>query len=300
MSRRFRFLWLALLLGVLAAAAHAQPPRRAMLVTIDGLRPDLALRADMPALRGLMARGAYTFWAHTSPLSITLPSHATMLTGVPPAKHGITWNDDSRPDEVRRVAWPTVFVLAHEAGLRTAIGVGKRKLDALAPPGTADLRAVPPVADTLLDRAVADTVVRWLVTGRPQFVFVHLPGPDLAGHSRGWGSPSQIAAIERADRALSRILRALDQTGLAESTLVIVTADHGGIGTHHDQDDVRTHTVPWIAAGPGVRRGVDLGSDAATEVHLQDTFAVLCDQLGLVPPRPVDGRVPPGLRTPGR
>ncbi len=287
-------LWMILLAASLAPAhAQAPLPRRAMLVSLDGLRPDVALRANMPALRSVMARGSWTMWARTSPLSITLPSHTTMLTGVPPAKHGVTWNDDRRHADVEREPWPTVFTLAHEAGLTTGIAVGKVKLTALAAPGTADYRALPAVADSLLDLAVADTVVRWLVGPRPQFLFVHLPALDLAGHAVGWGSARQVAVAERVDRALGRILRALDQTGLADSTLIVITADHGGVGRNHGMDDPRSHTVPWIAAGPGVRRGFDITSESDVPVDLQDTFAVLCERLGLVPPQAVDGKTLP-------
>ncbi len=285
---------LVTLAACIAPARAAGPlPRRAMLVSLDGLRPDVALRANMPALRSVMARGSWTMWARTSPMSITLPSHTTMLTGVPPAKHGITWNDDKRHAEVEQVAWPTVFTLAHRAGLTTGIAVGKVKLTALAAPGTAEFRALPAVADSLMDLAVADTVVRWLVGPRPQFLFVHLPSLDLAGHAVGWGSARQVAVAERVDRALGRILRALDQTGLADSTLIVITADHGGVSRNHGMDDPRSHTVPWIAAGPGVRRGFDITSESDVPVDLQDTFAVLCERLGLVPPQPVDGKTLP-------
>ncbi len=54
----------------------------------------MALRAEMPNLRGLMKRGAFTFWAETTDVAVTLPSHTSMLTGVTPEKHGIHWNSE--------------------------------------------------------------------------------------------------------------------------------------------------------------------------------------------------------------
>ncbi|MGH7682478.1 MAG: alkaline phosphatase family protein, partial [Candidatus Eiseniibacteriota bacterium] len=65
---------------------------RALIVSIDGLRPDLLLRADTPTLHGLMRRGTFTMWARTTAVAVTLPSHVSMLTGVTPGKHGIEWN----------------------------------------------------------------------------------------------------------------------------------------------------------------------------------------------------------------
>src|SRR5436190_24155017 len=51
---------------------------RALLISIDGCRPDLLLRADAPNIRKLMKTGSFHFWARTIPAAITLPSHASM------------------------------------------------------------------------------------------------------------------------------------------------------------------------------------------------------------------------------
>ena len=68
--------------------------RRVLIISVDGLRPDLALRANMPAVRSLIARGSFTFWAKTTAMAVTLPSHTSMLTGVHPGKHGILWRSE--------------------------------------------------------------------------------------------------------------------------------------------------------------------------------------------------------------
>ncbi|GIW74943.1 MAG: hypothetical protein KatS3mg104_0006 [Phycisphaerae bacterium] len=60
-------------------SSAAEP--RVLIISIDGLRPDLALRAEMPNLRSLLRNGSYSFWAYTTPAAITLPSHTSMLTG---------------------------------------------------------------------------------------------------------------------------------------------------------------------------------------------------------------------------
>ena len=82
-----------------ATASAAALDRAVLIITIDGLRPDAALRANMPNLRKLMAEGSFTFWARTTNQAITLPSHTSMVTGVTVEKHGITWNSekDAKP-----------------------------------------------------------------------------------------------------------------------------------------------------------------------------------------------------------
>lgn len=284
---------LLLLIGPLAHRAESSPPThplatRVLLVSVDGLRPDVLLRARTPALHALMARGTFSMWARTTAVAVTLPSHVSMLTGVPPAKHGVVWNSGLPFDHPVWSRYATLFEIARHAGFTTALVTGKSKFIALNQPGTLDWAFVPDT--TISDAAVADTAVRLIRRHAPQVLFVHLPGVDTAGHAKGWGSAAQIAAVGQADDAIERILSAEQSRGLLDSTEVLVTSDHGGAGLEHGPDDPRSRTIPWILAGPGIRRNFDLTSLGGDDVRTEDTFATLCHLLGLVPPKPVDGR----------
>ena len=85
-------------------------------------------------------------------------------------------------------------------------------------------------------------------------MFVHFPSTDNVGHAIGWGTPQQLAAVETADKQLARVLAALDEAGVLGSTLIILTADHGGAGKEHGPDDPRARHIPWIAVGRGSKR----------------------------------------------
>lgn len=277
---------LVLLLGVTSARAE----RHVLVVSLDGLRPDVALRANMPAFRALMRRGSFTMYAATTDVAITLPSHTSMLTGVPPEQHGITYNADPRPGDKPAPDWPTLFEVAHRAGLTTAMVAGKSKFSVLCSPGALDTSFIPPRGGVFTDSLVAETAERWIRTRRPQVLFVHLPGLDAIGHSKGWGSAEQVAGAESVDRAFARVLRALAQSGLAESTLVIVSADHGGAGKTHGGLDPRSRLIPWVAAGPGVKHDFDLTLLPATQVRTEDTFATAAAWMGIALEKPVVGR----------
>ena len=269
------------------AGAHTS---RVLIVSLDGLRPDVALRAKMPAFRSLLERGSFSMYAMTTDVAITLPSHTSMLTGVTPATHGITYNADPKPGDLPEPASPTVFELAHRMGLTTAMCAGKSKFSVLVKPGMLDHAFVPARGTAATDEAVADSAARWLRAYRPQILFVHLPGLDAVGHSRGWGSHEQIEAATRVDRAFGRVLQALALAGLTDSTLVIVSTDHGGAGRTHGGLDPRSRCIPWIAAGPGVKHDFDLAGIAELEVHTEDTFATAAEWLGLQLARRIDGR----------
>jgi hypothetical protein len=116
----------------------------------------------------------------------------------------------------------------------------------------------------------------------PDVMFVHLPNVDNWGHFKGWGSPEQLDAAAEADRCVGLLLKADADAGLTDSTLVILTADHGGAGRTHGPDDPRSRTIPWILSGPRVRKGLDLtrlGGDH--DIQTYDTFATACAVLDL-------------------
>jgi predicted AlkP superfamily pyrophosphatase or phosphodiesterase len=276
-----------------APAAEPEKPgavaSRVLIVSVDGLRPDLLLRADTPVLHGLMREGSFTMWAQTTDLAITLPSHMSMLTGVTPDVHGITWNDDRPFDSARFPARPTLFEVAHRAGLSTAMVAGKSKFRAFVRGGTPDRWFVPD-SSAIGDRTTADSAVALIAGARPRVMLVHLAGVDAAGHARGWGSDAQLAAIAKADGAIGRILDALRGAGLFDSTVVLISADHGGSGRSHGRGDPRSRYIPWIVAGPGIRRNLDLTTDADLTVHTEDTFATVCRLLGIPIPGAIDGR----------
>ena len=76
--------------------------RNVVVVSIDGLRPDAIITYSAPTLQRLMREGSYTLSARTIDPSKTLPSHTSMLTGQPPDRHGVLWNNVASAGPVDR------------------------------------------------------------------------------------------------------------------------------------------------------------------------------------------------------
>lgn len=295
-SPRFILIFLLLFPVALAAKpARPLPVERVVIISVDGLRPDLMLYADTPVLRGLMKDGTYTMWARTTAVAITLPSHASMITGVIPRKHRIDWNRDLPLRETVYSHVPTLLELAKNAGYSTAIVAGKSKFRALAKPGTVDHVSIPPQDNfTATDADVAAEAIKFIEANKPEVLFIHFPGNDSAGHRYGWGSPEQRATTEAVDRHIGEVLAALARAGVREQTAVIVSADHGGAGREHGNvgpDDARSRHIPWIMNGPGFRRGYDLTQIEALQVNTEDTCATACWLLGIELLPNFDGKV---------
>jgi arylsulfatase A-like enzyme len=285
--------WVVCLGAVLSGRAQfgvaVGPPQRplsavehVMIISVDGLRPDRALLANMPTMRAMVREGTYTFWARTTAISITLPSHTSMLTGVKPTKHGIEWNRDLPFSQPVYPKVATIFEMATKAGYSTALIAGKSKFSTLAKPGTVNWVAIPEKENSSdSNPEVTAAAVKIIEAHKPALIVVHFPEVDATGHAKGWGSKEQLAKIEETDGELAALLASLERAGIRQSTVVILTADHGGAGLGHGADDARSRHIPWIATGPGVLKGVDLTQNAALEVNTEDTCATACWLLGL-------------------
>jgi hypothetical protein len=266
--------------------------KRVYLVSIDGCRPDILLRSECPNYRALTRRGAYTFWARSTALSITLPTHTSMLTGQRPRQHGIEWNRDLPFSEPVYPKVPTIFdILKRTPGgpTPTALIAGKSKFDTIAGrPGT-----VTHLWLAKSEKAEDDEVLPEILKGisaKPTFGFFHLPSTDNAGHKYGWNSKEQVAALENADKCVGLIVQAVKESGVENETLLIVTADHGGAGKAHGPEDARCRHVPWVAVGPGVRKDYDLNTDSDFELNVEDNFSTALWLLGVKPVGKVVGK----------
>ncbi|HEX6590130.1 MAG TPA: alkaline phosphatase family protein [Longimicrobiales bacterium] len=264
------------------AGAHTD---HVIVVSIDGLRPDAIARYEARTLQRLIAEGSFSLEATTIMPSRTLPSHTSMLTGVEPDVHGITWNTEE-VDEHGHVATPTIFVAAHAAGFSTAAFFSKSKFQHLAVPGSLDYVQVPDgwPGKWTSERTVND-VERYLASGaRPNLLFVHLAEPDFVGHVAGWMTPPYGWAVREADEQLAELLGIADRAFGAGNYTVLVTADHGGHGRDHGSADPRDVTIPWIAWGKGVE-----ASALEPGIRTMDTAATALWLLGVEPAAGTEG-----------
>jgi predicted AlkP superfamily pyrophosphatase or phosphodiesterase len=259
-----------------------------ILISVDGLASryleEVIAAGNAPSFEYLQQHAAWTHNARTDKTyTITLPNHTCMLTGLPvwsapgfePFRaHFYTSNSDPFANEVlhtRRVParnyTPSVFDVAHDHGLTTALFASKTKFSLFAASyndaGRPDEIGVDDgprkIDDVVIDTnslQLVDALENALLTQPANFTFVHLHDTDSTGHSLGWGSPQYLAAVAYIDTLLGRVIDAIESGPLMNRTALIVTTDHGGVGTgHYDADDPQVFQIPFYVMAPGVTPG---------------------------------------------
>ena len=239
-----------------------------LLITVDTLRADrigaYGSPHPTPALDSLARSGVVFRRAYTHAV-MTLPAHASLLTGLVPPRHGLRTNGVSRlPPGIETVAerlraagyrtgaFVAAFVLDRRYGLDQGFDTYD---DRLQERGARDFGvAERPAAD------VFGAALAWLraPADRPWFAWVHLfePHTPYAAPPRT-GDPytDEVLAV---DAEIGRFVDALRRDGRLDRTLIVVTSDHGeslgehGEATHGLFAYEATLRVPLIVAGPGV------------------------------------------------
>jgi predicted AlkP superfamily pyrophosphatase or phosphodiesterase len=267
------------------AAAQVPCAQYVVIIGIDGLSPDGIQKAATPYLHRLMKAGASTLHARAVMPTVSSPNWASMIMGAGPEQHGVTTNDwEPTKFEITPTAvgpggmFPTIFSLLRTQRPSAQIGCFHdwEGFARLFEQKAADIVEHPngPVKTT--ERAIA-----YLKEKRPDFTFIHLDHVDHAGHEDGHGTPQYYQAVMEADRLIGLILQGIKDAGIAEQTIVLVTADHGGKGKGHGGATMAEIEIPWIIAGPGITPGKEI----TAPVNTYDTAATVAYIFGLTPPR---------------
>lgn len=259
-------------------AGDASPPQPAsstvLLITLDTTRAD-RLGAYTPGL-GLtprldaLAADGLVFTEARSTHPITLPAHASMLTGTYPSAHGVRVNGGNALAEQSR----TLAEALSEQGFATGAAIGSFVLDArFGLDQGFDSYRVPPLRRLGQPlhgahrggREVVSDALSWLVSvppEQPAFLWVHLfdahfPYDAEEPHKSAHAHPYD-AAVATLDQHVGLLLDGVVATGRTGPRLTLVVGDHGeGLGQHGEAVHGifvydSTLRVPLIVAGDGV------------------------------------------------
>jgi len=261
----------------------AAPPAYAdnvVIIMVDGLRPEAIRQAKVPTLDALIKRGASTMKAQTVEPSLTLPAFASMMSGLPVAQHGVDWNEYDPPRGF--IKSPTLFEIASFNGSKWgAAFLNKEKLLHVIKHDRRLLLTVCSVNEPACSaKKIAEDVIASYKTateGKPALFVVQLADVDTAGHDQGWMSKPYLKAVEDVDRGIGSLTKGFKDLGLFDRTTFIVTADHGGHAKTHGTSMSEDMTIPWIAAGPGIKAGYEIKQP----VSLIDTAATVMRAFGI-------------------
>lgn len=265
--------------------ASSQPiAEYVVVVGCDGMSPDGVNKADTPEMDALMKAGAFTMRARAVMPTSSSSNWASMIMGAGPEQHGVTSND-WQPDKYDIAPtvkgpggiFPTIFSLVREQkpDALTAAFYDWGDFGRLFERDMVSVKVDGDGPEDTTEKAIA-----YIKKEKPLFTFIHLDHVDHAGHEFGHGTKEYYQSVEVADKLIGDVVKTLKDLGIFEKTILIVTADHGGIGKGHGGATMPEIEIPWIVTGPGVAAGKEI----KVPVDTYDTAATIAYVLGLKTP----------------
>ena len=230
---------------------------RCVIIVLDAFSSNYLTRlGSESSLVRMSAEGTSCPLAHSTYPTQTCTNHATIMTGVGAARHGIVGNvhlGEDRMTSVKNIQpemiqAPTLFQIASAAGKKTAFVSGKDDMITLFSEGLdvgisnkrplRYLLAAPELEDNSsndeyyhYDMDLANWVFESLFTvfekEKPDLTMVNIQSTDYIAHRFGPESKEMDACLKAVDENLGKLLQKMEQTGMLDNTAVIVTADHG-------------------------------------------------------------------------
>ncbi|XP_043570180.1 ectonucleotide pyrophosphatase/phosphodiesterase family member 7-like [Chiloscyllium plagiosum] len=215
-----------------------------LLISFDGFRWDYDEDVECPNLKNLIREGVKAKYVTPPFITITSPSHFTLLTGRYIETHGVIhniWFNTTTGQKVQYYQaqsinkyWDAgslpIWITAQRQGLKTG---------SFHFPGTkptydgedAFLKVVePPFYDYSNETAWKeniDTVMQWFTSQGLDFVSLYFGEPDGAGHKHGPESIQRKDMVRQVDRTVGYLFQSIESHGLKSKLNVIITSDHG-------------------------------------------------------------------------
>ncbi|MEO8338536.1 MAG: alkaline phosphatase family protein [Nitrospirota bacterium] len=280
-----------------AVAAVSSPTSASMVSTehvilfvLEGFGQDSLKGGTMPTLSRLVKEGAVTWSATAVKPALRLPTMASLITGMPVEKHGITWNTFEFSRGYPRA--PSVFdYLDLSGGRDSAIFLMDESLYQLARPEPyTDYQMCGPLKPECSTERIVSYIRQYFtkatsghgyghaILALPHFLVVHLPEAGRVGASRGWTSKEYRDALRTVDKAIHSVLDIYQEYGLIKRTTLFVTSlSPEGRDANQEQTDTAVPRVPWIASGVGIKPGYAIHQP----ISILDTGATVMRTLGL-------------------
>jgi predicted AlkP superfamily pyrophosphatase or phosphodiesterase len=239
-------------------------------IGLDGWGGVYVPKANMPTVKRMMSRGAWSLDAQSVMPSSSWPNWSSIFYGAPPEQR----NTEN---------FPSIFTLikSNKQTAKQVLFYEWTDLQKICSNETAEKREISSNIKS------AKKIAAYITEQKPFFTAVVFDAPDHAGHSKGWGSKEYYDKLKEMDGLIAIIEQAVKSAGIYDDTVFVLSADHGGSDFVHGLDNPAHRKIPAVFYGNGIKKGFRILSP----INIYDITPTMAVLMGMDIPPEWTGRV---------
>ena len=238
---------------------------------------------SMPFLKSISDKSLYTYKKEAILPTGSAPNWATIFMGVGPDVHGYTEWDSKMPTieydfEIYNNIYPTIFQKLRLSKPDSQIGMFCQwdGINYLVDTLSCNYHGCYPIKKYSHD-TFTNYVIDYIKTSKPNLCAIVFDDPDATGHKDGFYSIAYNKTLGNLDSCISRIFTGIREAGFLESTVFVVTSDHGGINNTHGGESPEEIMTPLFIFGDPIEKYGEINS----HLSQKDLMPLMLDLLGV-------------------
>jgi len=275
-------------LPVLSCATSALPSRETafnsnfipalhlVFIGFDGWGTSYINKANMPTIKRMITNGTICSEVRSVMPSNSWPNWTTLFMGAPPDKRAgenfssifslvkesvsIMQADDELNPSILFYEWGELYNVCQDEY------AAKQNINS--------------------DYVSAHEIANYILTKKPVFTAILFGEPDTTGHTQGWGSKAYYDKLTLLDNFVTIIEKAIEDSGILDSTVFVFSSDHGGSFKGHGLNTSKHRKIPLIFYGHGIKRNFNI----SFPLDIFDIAPSMAAILGLIVPMEWTGK----------
>jgi arylsulfatase A-like enzyme len=261
------------------------PARHLVFIGLDGWGGAFVSKANMPTVKRMMAQGAWSLDARNVMPAVSWPNWASLFCGAAPEQRASFAKQEASKNRAVKIIdyFPTIFTVVKNSGQekKAVFFYEWDELQKICPDPATEKQQI------LSDIESAGKIAAYIIEQKPFFTAVSFTEPDDTGHAKKWGSAAYYAKLAEMDNLIAVIEQAVKDAGIYDSTVFVLSADHGGIGRGHGANFPVNRKIPMVFYGSGIKEGFAI----PPPVRNYDITPTMAALLGMEIPSEWTGRI---------
>jgi len=221
-------------------------------IGLDGFGAAYLPKADMPALKQIIAEGSSCMEVYNVLPCYSFPNWISLLKGTP---HDLQDDND----------FPSIFTVienakTHNTDYKINIAFFYEWYNFVKIYAPSESSSKAEVFNFKSSHDTVNNISSYIKENKPYFTAIIFDQPDLTGHKKGFGSKAYYKQLTATDNYIAIIKQAVIDADIYNDTVFFISTDHGGSLHGHHLNTYKNRQIPLVISGKGIKKNYTITS----------------------------------------